>query len=48
MNKRGSGKVRESRGTVVSRWIIRAFLIIWCLLVAFPVIWVLYTSLKSN
>ena len=41
-------KVRENRGTFITRQFIRIFLIFWSLVVAFPVIWVLYTSLKSN
>ncbi len=46
MNK--NDKVRENRGTFITRQFIRIFLIFWSLVVAFPVIWVLYTSLKSN
>ena len=41
-------RVKESRGTVISRNIIRLFLILWSLIVVFPVIWVFYTSLKTN
>ena len=32
----------------IGRGVIRVFLILWGLTVAFPLIWVLYTSLKSN
>lgn len=34
--------------TRIGQWVIRIFLILWSVTVAFPVIWVLYTSLKSN
>ena len=33
---------------MVGQGIIRIFLVLWSVTVAFPVIWVLYTSLKSN
>ena len=41
-------KIMESRGTVIFRCIIRFFLIAWSVIVVFPVLWVLYTSLKTN
>lgn len=41
-------KIKESRGTVIFRYIIRFFLIAWSVIVVFPVLWVLYTSLKTN
>lgn len=41
-------RVKESKGTVISRCLIRIFLILWSLIVVFPVIWVFYTSLKTN
>lgn len=41
-------KIKESRGTVIFRCIIRFFLIAWSVIVVFPVLWVLYTSLKTN
>lgn len=44
----GKKRIRESAGTVIFRWVIRIFLIAWSVIVAFPVIWVLYTSLKTN
>ena len=34
--------------TRIGRGVVRVFLILWGLTVAFPLIWVLYTSLKSN
>ena len=37
-----------SRSAAVGQGIIRIFLVLWSVTVAFPVIWVLYTSLKSN
>ncbi len=41
-------KVPEAKSAVIARFFIRIFLILWSLIVAFPVIWVLYTSLKTN
>ena len=41
-------KIKESRGTVIFRCFIRFFLIAWSVIVVFPVLWVLYTSLKTN
>ena len=41
-------KIKERRGTVIFRCIIRFFLIAWSVIVVFPVLWVLYTSLKTN
>ncbi len=42
------GAPRLSVSTRIGQWMIRIFLILWSVTVAFPVIWVLYTSLKSN
>lgn len=41
-------KVPEGKSTVIARSIIRIFLFVWSIVVAFPIIWVLYTSLKTN
>jgi len=41
-------KIKESRGTVFFRCLIRLFLLAWSIIVVFPVLWVLYTSLKTN
>ena len=46
MNK--GKKVKENKITMLARQLIRVFLLLWSLVVAFPVIWVLYTSLKSS
>lgn len=40
--------IKDPGGVVVARWIIRVFFIFWAVIVAFPVIWTLYTSVKSN
>ena len=42
------GAPRLPVSTRIGQWTIRIFLILWSVTVAFPVIWVLYTSLKSN
>lgn len=46
MNRKN--KVPEGKSTVIARSIIRIFLFVWSIVVAFPIIWVLYTSLKTN
>lgn len=38
----------ESKSEIVSRWIIRAFLFIWTLLIVFPLLWAILTSFKSQ
>ena len=43
-----SNTPRLPLSTRIGQWVIRIFLILWSVTVAFPVIWVLYTSLKSN
>ena len=47
MSKRSSS-LRMPLSTRIGRGVVRVFLILWGLTVAFPLIWVLYTSLKSN
>lgn len=42
------GAPRLPLSTRIGQWVIRIFLILWGVTVAFPVIWVLYTSLKTN
>lgn len=41
-------RIKDPNGVLIARWIIRLFFIFWAVVVAFPVIWTLYTSLKSN
>lgn len=49
MNKSNKKRrIEESIASVISRWTIRLFLLFWSLLVAFPLVWVMYTSLKTN
>lgn len=33
---------------IIGRWFIRIFFLIWAVIVSFPVIWTLYTSLKTD
>lgn len=40
--------IKDPGGVVAARLFIRLFFIFWAVVVAFPVIWTLYTSLKSN
>ena len=41
-------KQKDTVGSVVGRWIIRVFLALWSVTIIFPIIWVFYTSFKSN
>ena len=41
-------KIQDTTGMIVGRWLIRLFFIFWAVVVAFPVIWTLYTSLKTD
>lgn len=41
-------KIQDTTGMIVGRWLIRLFFIFWAIVVAFPVIWTLYTSLKTD
>ncbi len=46
--KKQVSKIKDPAGLVAGRWVIRIFFVFWGVLVAFPVIWTLYTSLKSD
>ncbi len=41
-------RIPDSKGMIVGRWCIRAFFLLWAVIVAFPVVWTLYTSLKTD
>ncbi len=38
----------ESKGEIVSRWVIRLFLVLWTVLIIFPLLWAVMTSFKSQ
>lgn len=38
---------RDTVGTVIVRWVLRIMLLFWVVLVLFPVVWMLYSSLKT-
>lgn len=40
--------IKKPIGAIVSRWLVRLVLVIWSVMIVFPIIWVLYTSLKTN
>lgn len=44
----GRQKVKENTGTRVSRWLIRVFLLVWSITIVYPLVWVIYTSFKTN
>ncbi len=46
--KKRSSQIKDPASLVAGRWIIRVFFIFWSVLVAYPVVWTLYTSLKSD
>lgn len=41
-------KIQDTTGMKIGRWVIRLFFALWALIVAFPVVWTLYTSLKTD
>ena len=41
-------QIQDTKGMIVGRWCISVFFILWAVIVAFPVIWTLYTSLKTD
>lgn len=41
-------RIHDPKGLIIGRWCIRAFFLFWAVIVAFPVIWTLYTSLKTD
>lgn len=41
-------RIHDTTGMIIGRWLIRIFFIFWAVVVAFPVIWTLYTSLKTD
>lgn len=44
----GRQTVKENTGTRVSRWLIRVFLLVWSITIVYPLVWVIYTSFKTN
>ena len=40
--------IQDTNGMIIGRWCIRIFFFLWAVLVVFPVIWTLYTSLKTD
>lgn len=47
MSKR-SNRIKDTKGMIIGRWFIRLFFFLWAVIVAFPVVWTLYTSLKTD
>lgn len=43
-----SNNIKDTKGMIIGRWCIRLFFILWAVIVAFPVVWTLYTSLKTD
>lgn len=41
-------RIKDPGSLVVTRWFLRIFFTAWAVIVAFPIIWTLYTALKSN
>lgn len=40
--------VKENVGTKLGRWVVRLLLFVWSLTILFPIVWVFYTSFKTN
>lgn len=45
---KNKNRIHDSKGLIAGRWCIRVFFLLWAVIVAFPVIWTLYTSLKTD
>lgn len=43
-----SNRIQDTKGMIVGRWCIRVFFLLWAVIVSFPVVWTLYTSLKTD
>lgn len=41
-------KQNERKSEIIARWIIRVFLVIWSMLIIFPLFWAIITSFKSQ
>ena len=45
---KSKNKIQDTTGMKIGRWVIRLFFALWAVIVAFPVVWTLYTSLKTD
>ena len=41
-------RVKESRGTTVAKWAIRVVMVLWAILVLYPLFWAVITSFKNT
>ena len=48
MMKKNNNKIKASRSSVITTWILRIFLMIWAVVIIFPLFWMLYTSAKER
>ena len=48
MMKKNNNKIKASRSSVITTWILRTFLMIWAVVIIFPLFWMLYTSAKER
>lgn len=46
--RKNSNRIQDTKGMIIGRWLIRVFFLLWAVIVAFPVVWTLYTSLKTD
>lgn len=45
---KNTNKIKVSKASLITTWILRIFLIIWAIVIIFPLFWMLYTSVKER
>lgn len=48
MMKKHNNKIKASKTSVITTWILRLFLLAWAVVILFPLFWMLYTSVKER
>lgn len=48
MMKKHNNKIKASKSSVITTWILRLFLLVWAVVILFPLFWMLYTSVKER
>lgn len=48
MFQKKQNKIKASTASVITTWILRIFLVIWAIVIIFPLFWMIYTSAKER
>lgn len=48
MMKKNRNKIKASKSSVITTWILRLFLMVWAVVILFPLLWMIYTSVKER